>query len=77
MTLSLRYRFPLKLKAARRNKGWSLEYLGKLSGLTGDHIGHFEAGRRLPSLENFDALCIALNVTPEKLGVGCLNKGGE
>lgn len=77
MSITLRYRFPIKLREAREAKGWSLEYLGELSGLTGDHIGHFEAGRRLPSLENFDKLCVALNIDPEKLGVGCLNKGGE
>lgn len=70
MSVTLRNRFPIMLKEARISKGWSLEYLGELTGLTGSHIGHFEAGRRLPSLENFDAICRALNVAPSELGVG-------
>ena len=48
------------LKDIREDEGLTQEELAQKTGLTAMHISHFECGRRLPSLENFRALILAL-----------------
>lgn len=64
---NLRAFFPEALKFYRKHAKYTQEELGMASGISSTHISHFEAGRRLPSLDNFKDLVIALNVPPQEL----------
>lgn len=56
-----------RLRYARLKRGLSQSELAEKAGLVPSWIAHFEAGRRLPSLENFRKICIALGVTADSL----------
>ncbi len=56
-----------RLRIARLRCGLSQTDLAEIAGLTPSWISHFEAGRRLPSLEVFRQICKALGVTADSL----------
>ena len=56
-----------RLRNARIRAEMSQTDLAEKAGLSPSWISHFEAGRRLPSLEVFRKICIALGVTADSL----------
>lgn len=51
-----------KLKTLRNKKGYTLKELSDLSGLSVSFISDVENGRRNPSIENLQKLCVSLSV---------------
>ncbi len=67
-----------RLRSARLRREMSQAELAEKAGLVPSWISHFEAGRRLPSLEVFRKLCIALGVTADSLlGLRAGREGGS
>ena len=60
-------KFPDRLVAARRLRGYSQSELADKAGLQPSAVSHFETGRRAPSFENLKALSDALDVTTDYL----------
>lgn len=58
--MSWKTNFGTTLKSIREQEGHTQATLAKATGISAMHISHFECGRRLPSLENFRALMLAL-----------------
>lgn len=59
--------FAKRLYAARNQRGYSQEELGKRTDLQPSAISHFETGTRKPSFENLKRLADALAVTSDYL----------
>lgn len=59
--------FHQRLRLIRQSRGLSQAELAKASGINPTQIAHFEGGKRLPSLENFQALVLALHCTADYL----------
>jgi transcriptional regulator with XRE-family HTH domain len=70
MTLTLRRIFPKRLKHHRTARNLSQAALATKAGLAPTHLSHFEAGRRIPTLENFVHLVNALGVSADELLFG-------
>ena len=64
---SLRRRVGGSIRYWREYHGWTQEKLGRLAGVKGCHVAHYEASRRMPALENLIALAEALGVTLDQL----------
>lgn len=59
--------FGERLKCVRKMRRMTQLELGQKSGMTADHISHFECGIRLPNAENLRAISIALNTSADYL----------
>lgn len=59
--------FGVRLRAARKAKGWTQKELANRLAAGPSWISHFECGRRLPSLELLESLCQALEVSADSL----------
>lgn len=57
----------LRLRTARELKDWTQQDLANVTGLKPSAVSHFEKGRRVPSLQNFHKLVVALNVSADYL----------
>ncbi|MHB1613850.1 MAG: helix-turn-helix domain-containing protein [Actinomycetes bacterium] len=62
--------FGERLRALRRDRGWSLERLAEAAGLHWTYVGSVERGERNISLLNIVRLAAALGVDPSDLLVG-------
>ncbi|MDA8282378.1 MAG: helix-turn-helix transcriptional regulator [Actinomycetota bacterium] len=56
-----------RLRARRRQRGWTLERLGEEAGLHWTYVGSVERGERNVSLVNIVRLAAALGVDPSDL----------
>ena len=59
--------FGERVRARRHELGWTLEYLGDVSGMHWSYIGQIERGTRNLSLDNIVRLAYALDVNPGRL----------
>ena len=64
--------FKDRLKELRIKKGLSQQQLGEIVGVTKVSVCGYENGSRVPSLETFADICIALSTTPDYLLLGTL-----
>jgi transcriptional regulator with XRE-family HTH domain len=55
--------FSANLKKARQLAGWDQDSLAKAAGIDRSLITHYENGRKNPSEESVDNICMALNIT--------------
>ncbi len=55
------------LQTLREAAGHTQESLSRTLGLSKSTIGFYEAGQKLPRVDNFLAMCKALNVSPKTL----------
>lgn len=60
-------RLGLRLKAARRAKGWTQQELAEKAGLTAAFLSYLENGSRSGSLDSWVKLAEALSLNPESL----------
>lgn len=67
MTLTLRHILPQRIKHHRTLRNLSQAALATKAGLAPTHLSHFEAGRRIPTLENFVQIVNALGVSADEL----------
>jgi len=59
--------FHQRLRLIREARGMTQADLAKASGINATQIAHFEGGKRLPSLDNFRTLVLALHCTADYL----------
>lgn len=59
--------FPVRLRAAREQRGLNQGELAQRSGLQASAISHFETGTRKPSFDNLRRLADALDITTDYL----------
>lgn len=59
--------FGEKLKALRKEKGWSQDELGRRAGVHGRHVGKYEIGRAMPNAETVVHLAKVLGVSIDYL----------
>lgn len=59
--------FRSELRLLREAAGHTQESLSRILGLSKSIIGFYEAGQKLPRVDNFLAMCRALNVSPKTL----------
>ena len=59
--------FGSRLRACRRARHLTQEQLGELVGVSFQHIGMLERGKRAPSMEMLISLCYALDCTCDSL----------
>lgn len=57
----------LNLREIRTEKGYSLNKLSRLSGVSRVYISQIESGRYRPTIQVICKLCKGLNVTPNDL----------
>lgn len=69
--------FGARLRARREARRWTQAELAGKCGTVSSWISHFEAGRRLPSLENFRRLCSVLGVSADSLLYGRASLGPQ
>lgn len=55
------------LKEVRKKKGYSLEKLSKLTGISSSHLNYIEKNQREPSISILVRIALALNVKIEEL----------
>jgi transcriptional regulator with XRE-family HTH domain len=61
------HNFHQRLSEARKRRGLAQCGLAVEAGIACSQISNYECGERLPSLENFFKLCVALNVSADEL----------
>lgn len=66
-TASLRRAFSVALKGERAALGVSQRELGRRTGIDNTLLCHFEAGRRLPTVEDLVTLADAFTTTTDEL----------
>jgi transcriptional regulator with XRE-family HTH domain len=59
--------FGEKLKALRKERGWSQDELGRRAGIHGRHVGKYEIGRAMPNAETVVQLAKVLGVSIDYL----------
>lgn len=64
---SVRRTFGKKVRALRLERGLTQEGLAELASLHRNYVGSVERGERNVSLDNINALAVALEVTPAHL----------
>lgn len=57
----------MRIRQARREKGWSQDELAKKCGISMSFLGHIERGTRIMSLDTFVSICSALDVGADGL----------
>lgn len=57
----------MRIRQARKVKGWSQNDLAKKCGISMSFLGHIERGTRIMSLETFVSLCTALDADADAL----------
>ena len=65
--LSARYILAANLRKHRLERGLSQERLAELSGLHRTYVGSVERGERNISIDNIEALAVALDMTVDSL----------
>lgn len=63
-----------RVRIARKQQDLTQEELAKKAGLSASFLGHIERGTRVASLDSLVDLCNALNVSPEYMLSGSLNR---
>ena len=59
--------FGQRVRERRHELGWTLEYLGEVSGIHWSYLGQIERGTRNLSLNNIVRLAYALDINPGDL----------
>ena len=57
----------MRIRHARKAKGWSQGELAKQCGISMSFLGHIERGTRIMSLDTFVAVCDALGTKADEL----------
>lgn len=57
----------MRIREARKVKGWSQDELAKKCGISMSFLGHIERGTRIMSLETFVSICGALAADADEL----------
>lgn len=57
----------IRIRQARKSKGWSQEKLAKRCGISMSFLGHIERGTRIMSLDTFVNICGALDTDADGL----------
>lgn len=57
----------MRIRQARKAKGWSQDLLAKKCGISSHFLGHIERGERNMSLETFVHICDALGVEADEI----------
>ena len=57
----------MRIRQARKAKGWSQDVLAKQSGISMSFMGHIERGTRIMSLDTFVNICAALDADADEL----------
>ena len=57
----------MRIRQARKVKGWSQDDLAKKCGISMSFLGHIERGTRIMSLETFVNICTALDADADEL----------
>ena len=57
----------MRIRQARKTKGWSQGELAKQCGISMSFLGHIERGTRIMSLDTFVNLCVALGTDADEL----------
>ncbi len=60
-------RMGMRIRLARKAKGWSQDMLAKKCGISMSFLGHIERGTRIMSLETFVNICTALSTDADEL----------
>lgn len=60
-----------RISALRRAKNWTQEKLAEKADLSNNYLSNIENNHSIPSLETLMKLCVALDVTPNDLLMGC------
>lgn len=60
-------RMGLRIRQARKKRGWSQQELAKRCGISVSFLGHIERGTRIMSLETFSRICTALDADAGEL----------
>ena len=60
-------RIGMRIRQARKIKGWSQGELAKQCGISMSFLGHIERGTRIMSLDTFVNICIALSADADEL----------
>lgn len=60
-------RVGMRIRQARKSKGWSQGELAKQCGISMSFLGHIERGTRIMSLDTFVNICVALNMNADEL----------
>lgn len=67
----------MRIRQARRQKGWSQEELAARCGISLSFMGNLERGSRSMSLETFVKLCKALDICADELLWGAIYGPGR
>lgn len=67
----------MRIRRARKEKGWSQEVLAKKCGISMSFMGHIERGTRVMSLETFAGICTVLNLDADGLLWGTFHPSGS
>lgn len=57
----------MRIRQARKVKGWSQEGLAKKCGISMSFLGHIERGTRIMSMDTFANICVALSADADEL----------
>ena len=66
----LHWKFPERLKRARREKNVTADNLSMAAGVSNSAVSHFEASARLPRLPTLERIANALQISPGWLAFG-------
>ncbi|UGX85227.1 helix-turn-helix domain-containing protein [Phyllobacterium meliloti] len=76
--MELQLLFGANVRHHRKAKGWTLEHLAELVGVSQETIGKIERGKAAPLFDTADKIASALNVpTPVLFGAGTVPGTGE
>lgn len=57
----------LRIRELRLERGWSLEHLSELAGLSRSHLNQIELGLKRPNTARLEQIAVALGVAPREL----------
>lgn len=61
----------IRVSTLRHSKKWTQEKLAEKADLSNNYLSNIENNYSIPSLETLMKLCVALDVTPNDLLLGC------